>query len=508
MRNPLNSVRQSTELAREKLHKAKLLEKFCCNDDNEKITPLKKQDFHEIIESLDIAFSSAKRGNILIDIILDSIRQKPVDTNSFKDCQVSQIVNLMMAEYSFNLGEKEKVLIDIKPDHDFNTKCNDILLSYIFFNLLKNSFYYLKSHPHLTVTIRSEVGEDKFNRIYVRDNGPGIPENRLHNLFEVFSTSGKEGGTGLGLSFCRKTMLSFGGAISCHSVESEFTEFVLAFPKEVKKIKYQGINRLLLVDDNTISAKNIKKILEKNLQSTSCDFVTNGDEALEMANRNSYDLILAEVEMSGADSISLVKKIREFDRTTPVVAYSFKNMEPVIQKLKDAGFSSYVAKYAPTSLLLKEVTKWSLIKPEAFLLKEKEVKKLLKNKKILLADDENVNLILTSKYLKKFDVTTDEVRDGEDALDMAKKNIYDLILLDINMPELNGILVAKKIREFQKKNNLNPTPIIAFTGEDDKEKIHEILNSGFNDYFIKGGDYKNLVESMALCRVKNSALSS
>ncbi|NBV07094.1 MAG: response regulator [Proteobacteria bacterium] len=508
MRNPLNTVRQSTELVKEKLNQAKLLEKFCCDDDSEKITPLKKREFQEIVESLDIAASSAKRGNILIDIILDSIKQKPIDTTAFKDCLISEIIKTVMKEYTFAANEKEKIFIEINEENDFKVKCNETLLSYVFFNLFKNTFYYLRSHPNLTITIRAEISDDRFNRIYVRDDGPGIPESKLHSLFEVFSTSGKEGGTGLGLAFCRKTMSSFGGAISCNSIEGEFSEFILAFPKETRKAKQPGTNKILLIDDHKSSAENIKKLLEKNLQSTTCDLVGNGDDALEMIGSNTYDLVIAEVEMSEVDAVSLVQKIREFDRTTPIIAYSFKSLEPIFGRLKKAGFSSYVAKYAPASFFLREVSKWSLIKLEKNLLTEKEIRKNLKDKKILLADDENVNIILTVKYLEKFDVKTDEVRNGEEALNMAKEHVYDLILLDINMPELSGVLVAKKLREFQTNNNLALTPIIAFTGESEKEKIHEILNAGFDDYFIKGDDYKRLVEAIVFCKTKDKSMCS
>lgn len=496
MRNPLNNARQSSKFVRDKLIDANLLEKFCCDNLNEKITPLTKKDFQEIIDSLDIAFSSAKRGNILIDVILDSIRERPVDVKSFRDITVSGILKLVMEEYSFKASDKARVVIDVQPEHDFSFKGNDTLLSYVFFNLLKNSLYYTKSYPNLTITIRSEIGEDKFNRIYVRDNGPGIPHNKLSNLFEAFASSGKEGGTGLGLSFCKRTLKSFGGSISCNSVEGEFSEFILALPKVLKRQKIQSINRILLVDDQLTSLTLSKKLLEKNLESTVCDIAETGAAAAELVEKHNYDLILMDIEMPEMDGIATTIKIREFDRETPIIAYSGQDLRPLIDRLKLTEFDGYLSKSESNDMLLKTVSKWGLIRLKNPLLQEKEIEEFLRNKKILLADDEAVNLILTAKYLGKYAVKADEVRDGEDALKMAKTNDYDVILMDISMPELDGIAATKKIREFQRQNNLKEIPIIAFTGEGSKEKVHEILNAGFNDYFIKGRDYRELIESI------------
>lgn len=503
MRNPLNSVRQSTLLAKEKLNLANLKEKFCCDDDENKITPLNKKEFVEIIESLDIAFSSAKRGNILIDIILDSIKQKSVDAKSFQKFSVSKVLNLVMQEYSFSDEERSRVVLDIAPEHDFEIKCNDTLLSYIFFNLLKNSLYYSKSHPNLTIGIRSEVGKDEFNRIYFLDNGPGIPQNRIDNLFEAFSSAGKEGGTGLGLAFCKKTMSNFGGAISCISKEGEFCEFILAFPKPTGRNEKER-DSILLVDDFTKKLSSQKEFFSKNLVSTKVEIARNFNDAISSARQNKYAAIVVEIDYLESDKINLAKKVHEFDRSTPVIAY-FDDDKFMRSELDNLQFCTAIRKKLPLQNLLKSVSKWGLINLGETILTMEEIKDLLRNKKILLADDENVNLILTAKYLEQFSVETDEVRDGDDALKIAKTKKYDLILMDIKMPELDGISAVKRIRENEQKNNLKAVPIIAFTGDNDREKIHEILNCKFDDYFIKGSDYRDLVESMALLLKRGNA---
>ena len=134
---------------------------------------------------------------------------------------------------------------------------------------------------------------------------------------------------------------------------------------------------------------------------------------------------------------------------------------------------------------------------------------LIDQARIFCIDDEAVNLKLLGRMLgvEGYRHLT-LIDDPREVLGHYRQTRPDLILLDINMPELSGIAVAKKLREFQQKNNLKLIPILAFTGEGDKEKVHEILNSGFDDYFIKGGDYKYLMESITLCGIRDKSMSS
>ena len=119
------------------------------------------------------------------------------------------------------------MVLDIK--NDFNFFGSDTLLFYTLFNLLKNSLYYLNSYPQSTITI-TIFSTKKENILSFKDIGPGIEPDKLELLFQDFMTSNKKEGTGLGLSFCRKVMESFGGSIKCSSVLKEYTEFTLNFP--------------------------------------------------------------------------------------------------------------------------------------------------------------------------------------------------------------------------------------------------------------------------------------
>jgi two-component system, CAI-1 autoinducer sensor kinase/phosphatase CqsS len=365
MRNPLNSIRQSTKLAREKLSSANK------KAGEEKVTMLSEQDFSEIVDSLDITDISARRGDVIIDIILSSISHKPLSVANFRLISAVEMTEIFLKEYSFGEGEKQRVVVDIKPQENFTFNADESLLSYVFFNLVKNSLYYLRSHPNLRIKISANIGKD-FNSISITDNGPGIAAEKIGNIFEAFSSSGKVGGTGLGLIFCKRAMQSFGGNITCNSKEGEFCEFVLDFPKNV--------------------AEKARVVAENDFH-------------------------------------------------------------------------------------------------------EDKIRELLRDKRILVVDDENINLLLTARVFEKYKVKVDKALDGCEAFNMAVSKEYDLILMDIEMPKMNGLEAARKMRDFQKGGRR--VPIIAVTGDNSEEKLKAIMAAGFDNYFVKGKDYTDLIRIIA-----------
>lgn len=493
MRNPLNNVIQSSQIIKEKLSAAHLRERIC-GLDQEKITPLIKQEFNEIISSLDFVEDTVKRGNAIIDIILNNISNKSAK-NNLQNIKASSLVLNSVKKYAFQDKEERKVILEIDPNQDFTLRCNEDSLNYVFFNLIKNSLYYLQSRPDLKVRIRVEKGNDGFNKIHLRDNGPGISQDKLNNLFGAFSTYGKKDGTGLGLAFCKRAMESIGGSISCISKEGEFTEFTLNFPEVTAENQQEYfLNKILIVDDEETNLLMTQSLLEKKLHSTKCDKALNATDAINLLKNNEYNIVLTDIEMPDISGIELAKAIRKIDRTIPILAYSSKNLDLIINNLKSCGFNGYILKGSSHAILLKMIAKWSLTKVAENFIRKNTSEEFFNKKRILIADDEESNLLIISKYLAKYQAEIDLVRDGLEALELVKKREYDLILMDIQMPNLNGLEAIQEIKRQQQNHNLKHTSIIAVTGDSSKLQIHKILNAGFDDYFIKGTSYDELVE--------------
>lgn len=169
--------------------------------------------------------STTRSAFMVIEMILMNLKKKPA-TLVYKPCKISACIELMLNEYP--LEESERKLIHWDQSIDFTFNGHELYVKHILFNLLKNALYYIKAANKGEIYIWQEQGK-KFNHLYFKDTGQGIPFSVLHHIFENFFSRTTRG-TGVGLAFCKSTMLSFGGDIMCDSEEGEFTTFTLSFP--------------------------------------------------------------------------------------------------------------------------------------------------------------------------------------------------------------------------------------------------------------------------------------
>jgi len=488
MRNPLNAINLLT---------ARIRNLILTNDNN-----IKKQldfnDIEEINKNLNIILGCTTRASEVIDMILanlkEKVRQKKLEFLSTSDLLLSAI-----KEYGFDHeNQREKVILNTKEN--FIIKADKTAFTYVIFNLLKNSLYYLKSQPNEYIKIYVKRGSEnsKYNQLIVEDNGPGIPADKIKHIFDSFYTSGKAEGTGLGLDFCKKTMDSFEGKIECESEVGKFTKFILSFPKvseselskllpNGKKTKFDGLSKNILVLEK-------KKVLEKS-ESFKRDVLAlkintnffNKEKGIisELKSHYSYDLLLID---SSNDSVAdLIYKIRRFHDEIPIVVYNVKTSDK--KDLVNSGADEIILEGANQSLLIsRSIAKWNIINklPQEFNAKQNDSKNKVK---ILLADDEPVNRMMLSKTLQRYDFEVEEVVNGQELHDKVFEGNtdYDIIISDINMPVMNGDEVVKNIRKSSKQ-----IPVIVYSGDGEKEKIHKFLRAGMNDFFVKGGDIEHL----------------
>ena len=183
-----------------------------------------QNDFNDQDEMIYLGQTSIKRTNQIIDLILNQINEKNLTKDKFTQLKASITVRKAIKEFTFD-DEKQQNIVKINVINDFSFKANETLFIYIIFNLLKNSLSSLLGIKEPSITI-----EIKENKIFFTDNGEGISKEKIKNIFDSF-VSHRSGGTGLGLSFCKRTMISFGGNIECKSEKDKYTQFILTFSK-------------------------------------------------------------------------------------------------------------------------------------------------------------------------------------------------------------------------------------------------------------------------------------
>ncbi len=374
MRNPLGSIHQSTYILIKKLHE------ISQSRENNRIF-VSKEEITELEELIKIIDHSSIRGNMVIDMILSNIKSKEIDKSTFKIYKISEAVDIAIKEFAF-AGSAEKNKVSSNIDHDFYFKGNKNMLIFVLFNLLKNALYYLKTHPKSKITIstkKEDLSDKKFNYLYFRDTGPGIPKDKLESIFESFMTSGKAEGTGLGLPFCRRVISAFGGSIICNSKLGEYTEFVISFPKLDKeyenkkelsiekedKIDYEAIIKekhngktILVVDDQIVN----RKISANRLENLNFIVYTaeHSKEALEILEEkgNEIDIIFMDLQMPEIDGYKATKLIKEGKKNEEgenfknfinfkdisIIAFTGDEDDKTIAKIKAHDMQGYIGK--------------------------------------------------------------------------------------------------------------------------------------------------------------------
>jgi two-component system, CAI-1 autoinducer sensor kinase/phosphatase CqsS len=508
VRNPLGAINLS-------LHQ---IEDCINHKQQDGSVKLKEEDVFRAQGMIDDAYTSIRRANQIINFILNDLKGRKPNKKDFAYLSTESIINKAVKEYGYShSNQKNKMVVgDIE---DFIFRGDETLAIYILFNLIKNALHALKGNPQGTINISSKRNVDGFNVIYVTDNGTGIPSDKLESVFNSFFTLGKENGTGLGLSFCKRTMETFDGTISCTSELHQYTTFTLSFPilDEDELIKAKSkmdspeytssqspIKRILVIDDQKTNLITTKTIIDNHLSNIYCDLMLDGKEAIEHVKHNKYDMVLLDLQMPKIDGFNVSKEIRRFDKEIPIIAYTSLTQAEIESLNQDhSNIDYYLAKSSSHDMLLKTVSKWTLsdYRNDEEPLSKSDLKVILKGCKILIADDERINRVLLSKMLSKdYGAIVDQVENGQELFDkyieqLESKEPYIAILTDIYMPIMRGDEVSKKIKDYQKEHNIKaPVYTIAISGDGDKEKVHGFLKAGMDDYFVKGDNYDKLAK--------------
>ncbi|MCL4124663.1 UNVERIFIED_CONTAM: hypothetical protein GTU68_029961 [Idotea baltica] len=314
-----------------------------------------------------------QRGAQLIDIILSESKGSEINQHLFRHYSISQLTEQFVNEYAF---ESENIISRIEMDikNNFIINVNDTLFGFILFNLLRNAIHYFDNSDS-KISISLTKGNTT-NSLIFRDTGPGIDPNILPSIFDDFFSYNKEGGSGLGLSYCLRVMLSFNGNIACYSKKGEFTEFVLSFPKinndnqpitiqpsyvqkeitlETNISNNNSEKTILIVDDKKVQRMLIQTfIASDNLTIIQTE---NGAEAIQIVNDIHIDLIFMDSRMPVMNGAEAAAQIKRTHPSTPIVALTGESGHDEVEKLTSV-MDDCLTKPVSKPQLLQILKKW------------------------------------------------------------------------------------------------------------------------------------------------------
>jgi signal transduction histidine kinase/CheY-like chemotaxis protein/ligand-binding sensor domain-containing protein len=372
-------------------------------------------------------------------------------------------------------------------------------LRQVLLNLVSNAIKFTaKGEIFISARVNRTDGDNMELRFEVRDTGIGIHRDKLERLFKAFSqvdssTTRKYGGTGLGLAISDKLITLMGGQIQVESEPNIGTRFFFTIQAKAGQqstrtyvhMNVTGIQgkRVLVIDDNETNLTIIKNQLEQ--WKITPVLAHSAKEAIEILAGNSFDLALTDMQMPEMDGIALAQHIRSNYPKLPVLLLSSIGDEKAKHHVN--LFNAILTKPVKQQVLYKHVVHH--LRQQGVPMQEEQstAKKLSEDfakehpLRILIAEDNPVNQKLAERVLIKLGYTPDIAENGVRVLDMLKSANYDLIFMDVQMPEMDGYEATRRIRSQQQYDPI----IIAMTAnamQGDKEMC---LNAGMDDYISK-----------------------
>jgi len=408
-------------------------------------------------------------------------------------------------------------------------------------NLIGNALKFTEAGEIIVEAAKeSETDTAVVIRFTVTDTGIGISEGAQSNLFQAFtqadgSTTRKYGGTGLGLAISKQLVELMGGQIGVNSVLGKGSTFWLTagFEKQVSQLRSVPTSvvslenlRVLIVDDN---ATNLK-ILSHQLDSWKMfhDEAGSGQRALELlrsalAQGKPYDLAILDLMMPGMDGFELARTIKSDPATAGVclVLLTSFGQRGDSTRAREVGVSAYLTKPVRQSQLFnclagavnqptigKERLAAAVTRPALITRHALAETRTESNKLILLAEDNMVNQKVAVRQLQKLGYRADAVANGREALEALQRIPYDLVLMDCQMPEMDGYEATAEIR--WREGTTKHTPIVAMTAnalQGDREKC---IAAGMDDYVskpVKLEELADVIEKLLGAASNNQAFS-
>jgi PAS domain S-box-containing protein len=399
----------------------------------------------------------------------------------------------------------------VEPDVPVNIIGDIVRVRQILLNLLNNAVKFTE-HGEVALTVRSipHPDVDKCNiKLTVRDTGIGISSEQINHIFQPFrqadsSTTRRYGGTGLGLTICDKLVRLMNGAITVESTPGRGSQFGFNIEAGLAATEAEeedeSLNKdlpalcgklVLVVDDNATN----RCILEKHLQLWGATPVmaSTGFEALVlMENHPPFALVLLDMFMPGMDGMELARTIRERPafKTLPLIMLTSAMGHD--DEFRSFDFAGVLFKPIKPSVLCETILR--IFSKQSGRAKIKRRKSVLVDEKrllrILVAEDNPINQKVCTLLLGKLGYTADVVENGREALHAVQRSLYDVILMDVQMPVMGGLEATQEICR-RWPEGVRPY-IIGVSAHAMPAERERALNYGMNDYLSKPFSFDEL----------------
>lgn len=484
-----------------------------------------------------------RSGETLITIINDILDYSKIEAGKMKleavTFSLEDLIEDCVQLFGATANKRKLELIgNVSPTTPMMLQGDPTRLRQVLINLLGNAFKFTKEGSIL-IEARREPNSpiDKpIIRFIVKDSGIGIDANVLPQLFDSFSqadssTTRKYGGTGLGLAICKSLAELMGGTIGVESEQHKgstfwFTaRFTLAENPSKVISKHEDITSLLagksllLVEDNDV----LSDMVVHHCQSwgVSTAVARNAKEALDILlkqndGKPTFDFISLDYYLPDINGVDLAREIREFEAFEDIPMFLLTGSDIAISSSELSQLNIHTALRKPISpkklkLELAAILGKS-IEPEAQSGANTANYNLFANLNVLVAEDNAVNRMVIKGLLGKLNIEPTIAENGLEALEtlcQAEKP-FDVVLMDCEMPEMDGFEATRRIREYEKQHSIDATPIVALTAHAMQEHREAVYAAGMSHYLCKPltlDDLQKALQKIGVVKTPHLALS-
>jgi signal transduction histidine kinase/CheY-like chemotaxis protein len=470
----------------------------------------------DLIDRKDYCLNKINDASVhLLGVINDILDMSKIESGkfelSFQDFGIEKLLQALVSVVNYKMEEKKiKFFIHIDPDIPRSLNGDDVRISQVIANLLSNAAKFTGENGEITLDVRlvSIISDKVKLLISVKDTGIGLSVEQQQKLFKTFSQadssiSRKYGGSGLGLAISKKIVEMMDGDIWIESEQGKGSNFIFNIivtkgnSNEVvlEEMDYSNV-RVLVVDDHKEVLEYMKDILTRhNIKN---DTASSAKNALKLVKKHGeYSLYFLDLIMPEVGGEKLAEMIRETQPESKIVLMSGSDLGTIEEAGRSFGASELMSKPIFPSVVIdivQRVINGHEINPG--------MNDMFENYNfakfhLLLVEDIEINREIVTELLRPTNIQIDIAKDGLEAVETVNKNIgkYDIIFMDIQMPQLDGYEATKRIRSNDDLWSKH-VPIIAMTANVFREDIEKATASGMNDHIGKPIDFMTVLTKL------------
>jgi len=452
-------------------------------------------------------------GENLLNVINDILDFSKIESGNMEldrhDFDLKHCVEDVLDLFSEVSAKKQlELLYWIDPNLPVNLKGDQLRIRQVLLNLVNNAIKFTsKGQVLIEIDLLDKSGDSVNIGFKIKDTGTGIPKDKLSRLFKAFSqvdtsTTRRHGGTGLGLVICERLVDLMGGTIAIDSEQGRGTTVTFNLKSEINDeltvpdpgcmLKGAEGKHVLLIDRNEIALEILAGQLKQWKLSPVC--TRSATEALkQLTSGIKFSLVITGTHIPGTDTLELSDAIKKIDPSIPVVLTC-----TIIEKNKKADrFDKVLLKPVKhqqlCNILQAELTHRPVVATEhvpVSLLNEEFAKNFPMN--ILIAEDNLINQKLITKIITRLGYQPQVAINGAQVLEIIGKETFDIILMDVQMPELDGLETTRIIR----KTETRQPYIIAMTASAMAEDRAACIDAGMNSFVSKPISIRDLVSAL------------